>query len=319
MDDLAAEIAPDGTRHAEPSNQQGAQTNQRQVDLQAVKETVDPRRRLLPGAKAPPGFGEGRLQFRFDATRIAAVRQAQPVRVGCKRSGLQKSCCGKPLAADHDTGAEGESADGAVGFGGEDAPDGEEIFADFQVVSNPQCQALQQGFFDDGAVIVVRFLQGALQGARGGQLQLSVQWIITVDGLEFHQRAFLAIRRGCHRPHADDLRDLSPVAHEIRLLLCQRAVNETDLQVAAEKSAGIVEQGGANRGGERADAADGENPKEQAGEKDAEAAQAAAQFPAHKAQDRGNERVAHAALPAFIRRPSSMRMVRWQREVRDRS
>ena len=177
-----------------------------------------------------------------------------------------------------------------VGLGDEGRAQLDRRGADAHPVADGEAETDEERLVDDRAVGAVP--EG--EEVRGGALRLGQKLadgrIVAVDGLQLDEaRALFARHR--HRPHRGDDRDAAAGVEEGALGGGRLAVDQREGHVAAEDFAALPPEPLGEGARDRGDAGDGGDTERDAGEEDAEAGNAAAQFaqgePKHEGQPSG--------------------------------
>ena len=121
-------------------------------------------------------------------------------------------------------------------------------------------------------------------GPAGDEGNRAIERVGGIDRLQFDQGAPLAAARARHRPQGRGLGQRAARREKRPLLGAGRPQRKPGTDIATEQALRVGADAGLDRGAERADRSDGSDAQHQTGEKDAEPAQAAAQFPASQEQ-----------------------------------
>ena len=148
------------------------------------------------------------------------------------------------------------------------------------------------------------------QRAAIGHLELAIERIGRLDGLELHQRGpSVGLGRPRHGAAVEPAHQLALIAHEGDLLWRRLAIEQRDRDVAAQDLAGIGAQPFLDGAAERQDRGDGADAQRQAGDEQAETAEAAAHLAAGEAEGEahGNAVTARRACAGDRPRPTGRR------------
>ena len=191
-------------------------------------------------------------------------------------------------AAHHQARPEGEPGGEPVGLGFDDAGEPDRRAADPDAVADAKAEARQQLRLGDAAEdIAVGAQQVAKVGIAAADLDRAGQRIGLVDRLQFDQRLAGAVDRPRHGAQRRDFRHGAVAFEEGALFRRRLALDQIEGDVAAEDRPALAGDAVGHAAGDRADAGDGGDAERDAGEEDAEAAQAAAQLADREARRDG--------------------------------
>ena len=228
-----------------------------------------------------------------------------------ERAGLKQAGVCQRLGAHQGAGSERKAAAGIIRLERDQGRKREGLGAELEIVARREGQPFGQNRGHDGTGACQR----RIQRHRRLERDRADQRIGAVDGFHLGQGAFGAVVTVDHH-HRAEIGDLGylrgAILHPGAFLGRGKAVGEAQLGVTAEKLGAFLLQPQRDRGAHHADAGNRGDTQRQAGEKDAEAAQASAQFAPGKAGGRGEAHSAASRACASIR-PSRSRTTRSQR------
>ncbi len=299
--DPAVEIALDRIGNADPADQKRGQTDERQIDAEALDRLAHARRGLGWIADTPARVGEIAFETRQPARGIDVLPEPDAIGRFIDAARLQQLGRCQRLGRDQNARSKRHQRAAAVGLLLDRRADLEGGFADADAVADGDAKTCQHVGLDRSAVFAAAL--GQHIGKRVGWFEAdgAVERIGPVHGLQFHQQHALARMR--HGAHFARLADGARGVKRILLGGGGRAVAQRDLQIAAQDRARIGGQAGLDRARQRFHARDGADAQRQRQQDHGQAADAAAQL-----APRQTERQSHAMLPSS--RPSAMRTTR---------
>ncbi len=236
--DLAGEIGAHRVADADPADQQRGETGERQEERDAIEEALHRGRRVAEFADAPAGIGIERFELADPGMEVGPGREAQAIVVIDERARLDEAGGGERPIGDHDAGAEGEAGAARIGLALHRGAEREFGVADADEIAELEAEPLEEKRIDRGAPMPVaareKIVQRHLRFPRGLQRGGAVERVGLVDRLQLDQRPLLAVDAARHRPHRGDRRELAARLEMPALLLARLAVDEAQLDIAAE-------------------------------------------------------------------------------------
>ena len=282
---LAIDVALHGIGNTDAADQQRGETDQGQ-ELGEVIDIALQRRRCV-GAAADLPAGVRQLRVGGGGHRagggIAAVRQAQAIRPAHQAAGHQQPGRPQRRLADDDAGPEGQAGGKLVRLVLDRRGDLEGGAADGDPRAGFQLKPRQQGGVDRRAKGAVALRQRVRKRQRRIERHRAVERVERIDRFDLDQR-LTAVCGACHRAQGGADRNLALGGEEASLRSSGFAVDQRERQVAAEDAAALAIEPVGQAGRQRTDAGNRHDAEREAGDEDAKAAHAAAQFAEREAQ-----------------------------------
>ena len=272
----------------DPADEQRGDAGEAQEKPDPVEQAPQRGRCIGIGAQLPAGFRKGGARgagpARGIARSIASGEETQPIIVVDESARPDQPRLVERRAGDDHPGTEEEPGERRVGLALDDRGEMQHRIADAEPVAELEAEAAGDRGRGDRARGTAVGRQRA--GERLGRCEpdRAVQRVGVVDRLKLDEAAPLAVERTRHGAQLGGLRQGPARCQEPALRLARRAVGEAGADIAAEEGARIGPDPGLDRGAQGADPRDRADPEHQAGEKDAEAADPAAQLAARQAQ-----------------------------------
>ena len=283
---LAIDVAFDRVSDADPADQQRGQADQRQKLGEALDIALELRRGVGAAPDLPAGVRQllaGRGDHRLGGA-VAAVRQLQPVVPAHQAARHQQAGGAQGRLADDDARAEADAACELVGLA---LDDGSRLsMVAWPIVSRaPGLRSSRVSSVESTAApnAPSRCASARSSGMSGSSAIFAVDRIEPVHRLELDQHPGAA-GGGRHRAHVGAGRDLAAAFEEAPLGGVGLAVDQHEREIAAEDHLAFAVDAVGEASRERADAGNRHHAERDAGDEDAEAVQAAAQFQQREAQ-----------------------------------
>ena len=259
--------------------------------FEKLGETLARSRASQPASgKALLRLGEERLHRCLRRRRAARAHQ-DPRRPAHQRSRLDKAGRAQGVLRDQRTRAKAEAGAETVRFRDDRRSNLDTRIAERETIADLEVEAVEQRFFDGGAVDSVLANESVMRAHRRRKLGLPDVWPRSFDGFDLDQRR-RSIVRARHRAHVADGRKGAMCAEKGALRIGQFAMDQREARIAAKDGAPVPRQAVVETARQRIDADDGGDAQRDAGEENAQASEAAAQIAQGEPQDRRQEREA---------------------------
>ena len=313
---LAREVTGDRIGDADAADQQCGQGDEGQELAETLDIALELRRSLFARADVPAGIREvaaGSL-FECDDGAVGRVRcrQPQPILPAHQAAGLQKRAGAQRLLAHQKARAKSDAAGQSVRLVLEYGAQLDRCLADGDAVAELEIKPRQQCRIGGRAKGIAVALEQIGQRQVGLGSHGAEQRIRAVDGFDLDQRGSSVIGARHGRQRGDD-RHLAVRIKKAPLAVSGLTLDQREIQIAAEDRAAGLRQTIGQALRHRADAGDCHDAERDAGDENAEAAQAAAQLAPSIAQRERCHRTLTAGEAGSSSRPEWICSTRSQR------
>ena len=299
---LAVQVAAHGAGDPQPADQQHRQADEGQEQAHALDEPPDAGRRVAGAADPPAGCREGLVQAPLPGPVFGAGGEQQTVVIPDLAARPDQFGLGEGRRRHQQPRPEAEHAGHPVRFVNDGGAHLEGGGADADAPAEAEAEAAEQVRVGNRPPGAVPPLEQPAEGPPWFGPHLADQRIGAVNGLQFDHRPSLPYsRRAGHGAHLDDPGDgLRPGRQVGELFRGRRAVQEPEIDIAAEQPRPVGLEPGDDCLAEAADGGDGADAERDAGEEDPEPAEAMAQLAARQAP--AKQQVSGHRLPCPGRR-----------------
>ncbi len=144
MKHLAVEIAPHRTCYADAAHQQGAQSDQSQIESHALDHHAHPWGGFLPAPQTPAGIWEALLERAFQIFDIGFGGETQAVGIGHQAARLQQAGGIKSRTTHQQPRSQGEGLNGAIRLMSQHAANAKRGIAEKDLLTHLYVKAFQQ-------------------------------------------------------------------------------------------------------------------------------------------------------------------------------
>jgi len=309
---LAGNIATDRVADPDPADQQRAQTDETEEERDTLDRALQGRRRFAKGADLPTRFGKGGARRLRPGRGVRPRREPHPVTKVYQRAGLDQPSLDERLGGDHDARAKAEAAGLGIRLALNRGTQLQHRRPHLDVVADLETEPGKDRGVDRRTKNAPAAFERGGQALRRGQSNRTVERVGGVNRLQLDQTSPVAVECATHRPHRGDFGHRSAPREVCVFGGIGLAVGEPSLGVAAEQLARVGLDAGHDGIVERADPSDHGHPEHEAGEKDAQTPDPAAQLAAGEPKGKkggGRGQRARRAMPTrngVLRRSSTI-------------
>ncbi len=275
-DHLAAPIDVGGDRvgHADASDQQRGQADQRQELAQPVERARHLRRRIAAVADGETTLGQRLLGAlgEVDETAVGLARalaELQRVAPADQAAGIDQAGAAQRVERDEHARADRQAIGDLVGLGHDGGGDRHLDLAERDLVADLEAEPIEQDAVHGGTGPAPDRL-AEVRAVR--KRHRADQRIGGIDAFHLDQCLLAAVRTPRHGAHGRHFADAPLLPEPIALEALCRLVRTGQRHVAAEQRLTLPLEAGAQRIGERADAGDDGHAQRHAGDEDVETA-----------------------------------------------
>ena len=278
---LAREVARDRIRDADPADQQCRERDQRQELAEPLDVAFELRRRLVARARFPAGVGKFRFGLLLDrgdgAVACVGCGEPDPVLPAHQTAGLQQGAGAQSGVAYQKPRPETDPAGEPVRLRFDRRAQFDDGVADGDAVAGLEIEPRQQGGIGCAAEGVALLRQQSRHRQQRIGRDRAQQRIGAVHGLDL-DKGGAPVGGARHRRHGGDGGERALRAEKGAFAFGRFALDQRESDVAAKDQAAGAGKSFGQAVRHRADACDRQHAKRNAGDKNAEAAQSAAQF-----------------------------------------
>ncbi len=263
------QIGRNAAGNANPGHHQRRKADQGEKLAQLIDEIAGARRAVAAVADAG-AFGHG-FQARPGSRGGHARLQADAQFAGVEAAQRDQASFGEIGAVDDQPGAKAEAVAGAVRLFDEGASKDQPGLAERQHIAGLQAELVGQ-----------RRLRGGIAGphtAAACQNGAPIERPAGIDGLDFGEHGIAAILARHHSAQFDHFANAAQFGRHRALCIIRGRARQAQRDIAAEQQLPALGEASIDGAGQAADAGQRRHPKHQAHGKNAQAGQAAAQFP----------------------------------------